>query len=248
MLRPWRVCEHEYLAGITIGELCFWMDEEDPTPSTSTPRYNVWAAVYCWETTPLYLSKLCFRSLLTTYVLYLLWTKYYRHYVVLMQNLRCVGLGQEYVHYQIILGDPGYAILTDPFVSMAMMLDIWCGAPYMIMAVLRVSQFHDLWQYALGCIYLSRTVWFAYVCMRGLSALVKWRRWERSFVPVDPGFLAISAYIYGGPLTSLFFTTPVVLVFSRTWGTCLSEEYKDEAIEGILGRPRQGSTTTIQFD
>ncbi|CAK4533782.1 unnamed protein product, partial [Aphanomyces euteiches] len=114
------------------------------------------------------------------------------------------------------------------------MLDIWCGAPYMIMAVLRVSQFHDLWQYALGCIYLSRTVWFAYVCMRGLSALVKWRRWERSFVPVDSGFLAISAYIYGGPLTSLFFTTPVVLVFRRTWGTCLSEEYKDEAIEGIL--------------
>ncbi|CAK4709381.1 unnamed protein product, partial [Aphanomyces euteiches] len=63
----------------------------------------------------------------------------------------------EYIRYQIMLGDPGYVVLTDPFVSLAMFVDIWCGPPYVIMAVMRVSQFHDLWAYALGCMYLSRT-------------------------------------------------------------------------------------------
>ncbi|KAG9400948.1 hypothetical protein AC1031_009672 [Aphanomyces cochlioides] len=190
--------------------MCFWMDEIEPVPNSTSPRYHVWVALYWFETPQFSWFKFVFRSLVTTYVLYVLWTRYYRHFRILVHNLRCFGLGQEYIHYHIVMGDPGYAVLTDPFVFLAMFVDIWCGTAYMMIAVMRVSQFQDLWAYALGCMYLSRTVWFAYLCMRGLSSLAKWRRWEASFAPVDPGFLAISAYLYGGPLTSFISSTPVM--------------------------------------
>ncbi|KAG9400950.1 hypothetical protein AC1031_009674 [Aphanomyces cochlioides] len=158
-MRPWQICEHENVAGITFGEMCFWVDEIEPVPGSTLPRYHVWVALCSLETPQLCWFKVLFRSLIMTYVLYVLWTRYYRHYGTLVHNLRFVGLGPEYIHYQIVMGDPGYAVLTDPFVSLAMFVDIWYGAPYMMIAVMRVSQFQDLWAYALGCMYLSRTVW-----------------------------------------------------------------------------------------
>ncbi|KAG9400951.1 hypothetical protein AC1031_009675 [Aphanomyces cochlioides] len=230
-MKPWQICRHEYLVGIIFGEMCFWMDEIEPVHGSTSPRYHVWAAIYSLETPQLCWIKFVFRSLVTTYVLYVLWTRYYRHYRILERNLRFVGLGQGYIHYHIVMGDPGYAVLTDPFVSLAMSVDIWYGAPYMIIAVLRVSQFQDLWAYALGCMYLARSVWFAYLCMRGLSSLAKWRRWEASFAPVDPGFLAISAYLYGGPLTSSIAMTPVVWIFRQMWDVCLPRTQKMERLK-----------------
>ncbi|CAK4286283.1 unnamed protein product, partial [Aphanomyces euteiches] len=145
--------------------------------------------IYPLETPQLCWFKFIFRSGVSTYVLYVFWTRYYRRFGPLLHNLRTIGFGSEYMHYQVVLGDPAYAILIDPFVSFAMFVDIWCGAPYAAMAVFRVSQFQDMLSYALGCMYFSRTVWFAYLCMRGFSAVVKWRRWEAGFAPVDPGRL-----------------------------------------------------------
>ncbi|KAH9114906.1 hypothetical protein LEN26_010737 [Aphanomyces euteiches] len=153
VMKPWRICEHNYLVGVVFSEMCFWMDEIEPVPNSTSPRYHVWAALYWFETPLFSWFKLVFRSLVTTHVLYVFWTRYYRHFRILVHNLRCFGLGQEYIHYQIVLGDPGYAALTDPFVSLAMFVDIWCGTAYMMMAILRVSQFQDLWAYALGCMY-----------------------------------------------------------------------------------------------
>ncbi|CAK4672702.1 unnamed protein product, partial [Aphanomyces euteiches] len=147
-MKPWRICQHEYLVRIIFGEMCFWMDESEPVPNSTSPRYQMWAAIYSLETPQLCWVKFVFRSLVTTYVLYVLWTRYYCHCRTLVRNLRFVGLGSEYIHYQIVMGDPGYAVLTDPFVSLAMFVDIWYGAPYMIIAVWRVSQFQDLWAYA----------------------------------------------------------------------------------------------------
>ncbi|CAK4330718.1 unnamed protein product, partial [Aphanomyces euteiches] len=76
-------------------------------------------------------------------------------------------------------------------------------------------------------------VWFAYLCMRVLSAVVKWHRWEASFVPVDPGFLAISAYLYGGPMTSFITMTPVWL-FRQMWHMFLPETLKDKSIQCVV--------------
>ncbi|KAG9400959.1 hypothetical protein AC1031_009683 [Aphanomyces cochlioides] len=216
-MKPWQICEHEYVAGIIFGEMCFWVEEIEPVSESTSPRYYAWVALYWFETPQFSWFKFVFRSLVTTYVLYVLWTRYYRHFRILVHNLRFVGFGQKYIHYQVVLGDPGYAVLTDPFVSLAM------------------SQLQDLWAYALGCMYLSRTVWFAYLCMRCLSSLVKWRRWEASFAPVDPGFLAITAYVYGGPLTSFITMTPVVWIFRQLWDVLLPQAQKNEGIEGILG-------------
>ncbi|CAK4154410.1 unnamed protein product [Aphanomyces euteiches] len=106
--------------------------------------------------------------------------------------------------------------------------------PYTIAAGVRVSQFSDLWSYALGCMYLFRTVWFAYLGMRGLSSFIKWRRWESSFAPVDPTFLALISYISGGPMTSFITKTPAAWAFRRTLTVLLTESEKEEAVEGIL--------------
>ncbi|KAH9121298.1 hypothetical protein LEN26_010735 [Aphanomyces euteiches] len=194
-MKPWRICEHELLVGIQFGELCFWIDQVD-SRSDNLPRYELWAAILSRETLQVCWFKFVFRSLVTMYVLIVLWRQYYRHYNVLVFNLRTLGLGSEFTHYHIVLGDPAYAILSDPYITLAMFIDIWYASPYMTIATLRVSQFQDVWTYVLCCIYLSRTVWCAYLCMRCLSAVIKWRRWEASFAPVDPGFLAISTYLY----------------------------------------------------
>ncbi|KAH9186478.1 hypothetical protein AeNC1_011543, partial [Aphanomyces euteiches] len=218
-LKPGHVCEHEYLLSISLGELCYWMIEHESFEPNAPPVYDVWAAIYCHETQFFCWFKFTFRSFVTTYVLRVLWRRYYRQYGVLISNLRTVGLDPEYIGYRIVLGDPGYAVLSDPLVALAIFIDI--------------CQFQDLWTYALGCIYLSRTVWFAYLCMRVLYAVVKWRRWEASFVPVDPGFLAISAYLYGGPMTSFITMTPVWL-FRQMWHMFLPETLKDKSIQCVV--------------
>ncbi|KAH9186661.1 hypothetical protein AeNC1_011362, partial [Aphanomyces euteiches] len=219
--KPWHICEHEI--------------EQVDSFDESSPRYNVWAAIYSLETPQLCWFKFIFRWLVAIYVLHVLWTRYYTHCRVLLSNLRCVGLGPEIVHYRVIFGDPAYVILTDPIVSVAIFVDIWYSMPYTIAAGMRVSQFSDLWSYALGCMYLSRTVWFAYLGMRGLSSFIKWRRWESSFAPVDPTFLALISYISGGPMTSFITKTPAAWAFRRTLTVLLTESEKEEAVEGILG-------------
>ncbi|CAK4419347.1 unnamed protein product, partial [Aphanomyces euteiches] len=77
-------------------------------------------------------------------------------------------------------------------------------------------------------------VWFAYLCMRGLSAVVKWRRWEASFAPVDPGFLAICAYVYGGPMTSAIVLSPVTWLAKKSYSFFLPSALHGQAIESSL--------------
>ncbi|KAG9400939.1 hypothetical protein AC1031_009661 [Aphanomyces cochlioides] len=227
-MKPWRICEHDYAVGIRFGELCFWMDEIDAELDSTPPRYHVWAATYSLETPQLCWFKFFFRSLLRSYMLFVLWSRYYRHYGILMRNLRSLGLGHDLIAYQVILGDPGYVVLSDPLVSLAMFIDIWCGPPYMVITILRVSQFHDFWAYGLGCMYLSRTVWFAYLCMRGLSSFVKLRRWEASFALTN-----YKQYL-SGPVTSLLTMTPLAWLFRQFWDVCLPQSQKGQAVESII--------------
>ncbi|CAK4086931.1 unnamed protein product [Aphanomyces euteiches] len=51
-MKPWRICEHSFLAGINFGEFCFWLD--DVVDGANAPRYyDVWAVNYPLETTQL---------------------------------------------------------------------------------------------------------------------------------------------------------------------------------------------------
>ncbi|CAK4725444.1 unnamed protein product [Aphanomyces euteiches] len=153
-LQPWRLCQHNFLLGLSLGDFCFWFEQVNP----NTPQYIAWVATHVNETPTWRWFKLVFRFTLTTYVLYVLWTQYYRHDLVLLSNLRERGLSREYKKYVVVVGDPAYAIMSNPVVLMAMVIDIWGGSMYFMLALVRVSQFQDFRWYALGCIYISRSV------------------------------------------------------------------------------------------
>ncbi|KAH9138134.1 hypothetical protein AeRB84_017496 [Aphanomyces euteiches] len=148
-------------------------------------------------------------------------------------NSTHLGLSKDYLRYEIVLGDPAYAILSDPVVSFVMVLDIWWSVSYVTIAVIRVSQLQDIIVNINGCLYLSRCVWLAYLGMRTMASVVKWRCWEASFACVDPGLLAILAYIYCGPIIALFGTTRLVFIYYVLWNIGLSSDLHGHGVEAI---------------
>ncbi|KAF0730859.1 hypothetical protein Ae201684_011744 [Aphanomyces euteiches] len=228
-MKPWRICQHNRIVALTFSELCIWIEE------TSVTHYTVWSATQLYETVTSCWIKFVFRSWLAGYISYLLWARYYRHYKTLLSNLRHVGISIDYTRYEVVVGDPAYAILSDPLVSLAMVVDIYGGAGYVTLGLMRVTQFQDLLLYASGCVYMSRYVWFSYLGLRILSSFVKWRRWEATYADVDPAFLSISAYIYSGPIISILGTTPIMWLFYQMWSIFVPSALENEAIEAITG-------------
>ncbi|CAK4717942.1 unnamed protein product [Aphanomyces euteiches] len=100
--------------------------------------------------------KFAYRCVLSLYVMRILWKHYYVHYIVLLSNLREFGIASKYTRYDIVVGDPAYSILSDPFMSFAMVVDIWWNIDYISLALMRVMQCQDFWLYMWGCMYLSR--------------------------------------------------------------------------------------------
>ncbi|KAH9140700.1 hypothetical protein AeRB84_015090 [Aphanomyces euteiches] len=217
--QPWQWCQHDLVLTIPIGDFAFGLKKPNlmNTPSGG-PR--------------------------------VLWKSYYRHYRVLLSNLQRIGIAPEYVRYQIVVGEPTYAILCDPIVAFGMALDTWLGVAYRALAIIGVTQFQDVWLYISGCMYMSQCVRqddrddilpnyrFVYVCFgflskRIFSSVVKWRRWEASFAPVDPALLSICAYLYSGPLLSVMGSTRLVSLFYQLWGIFLPPDRRDQAVEGI---------------
>ncbi|KAH9112900.1 hypothetical protein AeMF1_012830 [Aphanomyces euteiches] len=226
-MQPWQICQHERYMSMTWLEFCLWIEETAPT------QYTAWGVTYINEGHPSMWSKFTFRCILSMYVVRVLWKRYYRHYIILLSNLRHVGIAQRYVRYEIVVGDPAYAILSDPLVSFCMVVDIWWNVDYISFAFMRVTQFQDIWLYISGCMYLSRYVWFAYLGLRIMSFVVKRRRWESLFAPMDPGLLAIGAYIYAGPIISVLGTTKMAWIFYFMWPFFLPPEMSEQAVEAI---------------
>ncbi|KAG9400892.1 hypothetical protein AC1031_009614 [Aphanomyces cochlioides] len=218
-MHPWQFCQHNRILTMTYSELCIWMVEQ-----SESEQYTVWWAASQLESPTTSWIKFAYRWLISSYIIYLLWRRYYCYYIPLLSNLQHIGLAADYVRYEIVLGDPAYAILSDPVVSLAMAVDLWWGMGYMILAIIGVAHYHNFWLYVNGCIYLSRYVWLSYLGMQLLSAIVKWRRWENWYAQVDPAFLAISAYLYSGPIMSLLCSTRI------------SAKSDNEAIECISGK------------
>ncbi|KAF0730862.1 hypothetical protein Ae201684_011747 [Aphanomyces euteiches] len=231
LLKPWRICKHDRILSTTYSELCLWIVEESKQPN----QYTVWIAVGLVEASITSWLKFVYRCVLAAYIVYILWNRYYRHYIPLLSNLKHLGLTPDNVRYEIVVGDPAYAILSNPIVTFGMVVDNWWGMGYVTLALIRASQFQDMVLYVSGCIYLSRYVWLAYLGMRILSSLVKWRRWEASFAPVDPAFLAVCAYVYSGPMMTLMLTTSMVYQSYQMAGLLLPPELENQAIEGITG-------------
>ncbi|CAK5163345.1 unnamed protein product [Aphanomyces euteiches] len=121
-------------------------------------RYTVWAVTLIYEAQTTIWLKCAYRCVLSSYVLWMLWKRYYRHYAVLLSNLRLYGIESKYIRYEIVVGDPVYAILSDPVIAFGLILDFWWNLDYVSLGLMRVTQFQDFWMYVTGCIYLSRYV------------------------------------------------------------------------------------------
>ncbi|KAH9087628.1 hypothetical protein LEN26_019919 [Aphanomyces euteiches] len=213
---PWHECEHVWMVGVALSEVCVWIEQ----PSPDHTLYQVYHASEILETILWSWTKCSFRFLLTTYIQYRLWSTYYRHYIGLLDNLRQFGVNDKTLsvhHYEVVVGDPTYMILSDPFVSLVMVVDVWLGVAYAATATIRAGQVSDLWLLLLGMLYSSRYVWFAYFVMRILSFVAKRQHCEDRFSPLDPTLLALFAYLYGGPVMSVFDNTRLMAIFHPLW-------------------------------
>ncbi|KAF0725542.1 hypothetical protein Ae201684_016018 [Aphanomyces euteiches] len=227
-MQPWQICQHNLVLSLEIGESCIWLEE------IGSNRYVFWVAValIAYPATRWIKVTCIFRCFLTLYVIFVLWTRYYyRHYVVLLSNLRQFGLSQKYVRYRVVVGAPVYAVLSDPIVSLAFMIDLGSTLSYFALAHLQVTQYRDFWVYASGCVYMSRTVWYAFLVMRVASIVVKKIQWESNFGPVDPGLLAVCAMLYSGPIVSLVGSTHLQIFVHELLSLPLPYEHRDQAIE-----------------
>ncbi|KAH9112902.1 hypothetical protein AeMF1_012832 [Aphanomyces euteiches] len=217
-MQPWRMCQHERLLSMTYGELCLWMvKESEPT------QYAVWGAVVIHESSAACWSKFALRCLISIYICYVLWTCYYCHYIPLLSNLQQLGVKPEYVRYEVVVGDPLYTIFCDPLVVTAVVIDSVWGTGSTTFGYIYVS----------GCMFLAHYIWLSYLGMQILSFVVKRRRWEAWYAPVDPGFLAIATYIQGGPYMSLLMSTPLVWIFYTAGCFFQPASHDNEAVEAI---------------
>ncbi|CAK5213578.1 unnamed protein product, partial [Aphanomyces euteiches] len=125
---------------MTYSELCLWIVEESKQPN----QYTVWIAVGLVEASITSWLKFVYRCVLAAYIVYILWNRYYRHYIPLLSNLKHLGLTPDNVRYEIVVGDPAYAILSNPIVTFGMVVDNWWGMGYVTLALIRASQFQDM--------------------------------------------------------------------------------------------------------
>ncbi|OQR91203.1 hypothetical protein ACHHYP_04896 [Achlya hypogyna] len=204
------------------GTACIWIGFR--TAEFSTP----------WQS-----FKFAVRSCLTLYIVWRMWTSYYKHYVVLVTNLARFGLphaGGMSTVYEVVLGDPTSIILLDPLVSVVFVVDFWLSADYVTRAFMRLTQTEHRGIFLTACFYLSRTVWFAYAGLAAFSKLLKRWRKEHCFAEVDPSLVAMGVAVIAGPFTCLQFRVPFLLVIYRFLFTCvLTPAQTDEGGEVSLG-------------
>ncbi|RHZ23697.1 hypothetical protein DYB37_008261 [Aphanomyces astaci] len=208
----WCTCQFAVLLGIPIAVGCLWFystsSSADTLPSTSITAFF---SVQLFETFSMCWFKLAYRVALSLYVVWLLWSRYYRHIVALHRSLNRLGLDctSSCTRYKIMLGDPSGLIMSEFVVAVVVLLDIWMNVSYLSIAFIQVSQVTDVWQLILGCMY---TVWGGalFVCI--LTVFTKRYKWEAIFTPVDPTVLTIASYIYGGPVLAVFVATPAMVV------------------------------------
>ncbi|CAK4795157.1 unnamed protein product, partial [Aphanomyces euteiches] len=208
-------CQRNYYFGVVSSDSCIWLDPLPVVESSSKDLYMAYYGTYVWEGASWSWFKVTFRCLLTIYILTVLWRRYCSHYQSLLVGLREIGLGDQYSRYEVIVGDPTYLILSNPLVSLVMVVDIVLGPAYITWSILRV--------------------WCGYLAMRILSYAVHLRGWESKFTPIDPGVLGLGAFLYGGPVMTLFGSTSLMVLFHATWKLFLPSEPHIDTIEIAAG-------------
>ncbi|KAF0716991.1 Aste57867_2557 [Aphanomyces stellatus] len=200
-------CQVGLMLGVPTMKLCLWLV---PTNSSTnaTSQYVVGFGGTTYEPPALAYLKLTCRVCLCGFILYLVRAAYYVHFATLDANLKAsrgrllgdVGDATVYALFDIHVGDPTYLVLSHPYVTVCFVLEMVLDITYQGLSSLRCTQMLDLWQFALGCFYGSRSVWFGYWTIRYGTIFVKLFHCEGSYATVDPGLLATAAVFYSGPL------------------------------------------------
>ncbi|RQM27002.1 hypothetical protein B5M09_005910 [Aphanomyces astaci] len=158
-------CQKNRLFGVTVVDTCTWVqpDEASPVNIPDSTYYTVYHSGQVWGGRAMCWVKFTWRCALGVYILWLMWRVYYRHYGPLVRNLRAIGLDTQCHTYQVKeyivdVGDPKWLILSHPIVVVGMTVDCIVGAAYLGVATIRVTQVTDVTEFAVGCLYGSRTV------------------------------------------------------------------------------------------
>ncbi|OQR95598.1 hypothetical protein THRCLA_22108 [Thraustotheca clavata] len=177
-----------------------WIESPEPNQyiafnSTSRVATSMW-----WH-----IVKFMYRVLLSFYLGSCLWHQYFCYYSNLKGNLEQFGLpnappGTKFI---IIVGDPTSVILANGYISIAFVLDFWVSVDFVATAFFRLVQIEALLPFLIACLYLSRTIWFAYGTLLVTSRLLKRVGKESNLHAVDPTLTAFAVILAVGPFTYL---------------------------------------------
>ncbi|KAF0688642.1 Aste57867_19754 [Aphanomyces stellatus] len=209
---PRYMCQHFLFARyFVIGEHCVWIE---PLPKPGI--FSVYHALQVTEKSPWSWIKFSFRLCVSGCIFFEIWRLYYRHYGPLLSNLKALGIqqvGKSSSMYIVYVGDPTWIILSHPYISLTMIVDILYSTSYSVVSLFRVNQLQDFWQFVIGSFCGSNFVWASYAAMRYSTSLIKYFRWEKYFEPLDPSTMALTASFYAGPLLYLICHSPLILMF-----------------------------------
>ncbi|KDO32347.1 hypothetical protein SPRG_02825 [Saprolegnia parasitica CBS 223.65] len=217
------------------GTNCIWTRPGNELANASDARLFTYYLAYRQNATMAFMTaKLSFRLLLTLYLAYCLWRNYYRHAMTLMTQ--CAKL-PEARHCMLLLGDPTSIALLNPVVSLCLAVDVWLSIDTVAAELVATVQVDDLWQFALGCVYLSRTVWFCYAFLAAASYCIHRKRWAHCFTPLDPTLVAIAAAFIAGPLTYFQAHSGFIEAYLYLFSLGASDPNSTEGAFPILAHP-----------
>ncbi|KAG9398058.1 hypothetical protein AC1031_014975 [Aphanomyces cochlioides] len=109
---------NELYFGVPSSDSCLWFE------STKDDNvYMVYYATILLDGPILSWSKFSIRCSLSIYITWTLWRRYYSTFESL--NLRDIGVAKDYVGYEIYPDDATCLIVSDPFVSLIFVIDLW---------------------------------------------------------------------------------------------------------------------------
>ncbi|KDO17598.1 hypothetical protein SPRG_16855 [Saprolegnia parasitica CBS 223.65] len=232
-------CQYGKFASVLVGRQCIWLTIGNDL--TGIDALGVYTLTFTFQLGRFYTwlwVKFLYRVGLTCYVLHVMWRAYYRHCFHLARTLTTHGLQRRTTRgtsFEIVIGDPTALILLDPIVSTAFTLDIWFSMEYMGIAMVRATQFVDLYTLFLAFLYFSRTVWFAYLALALTSRSLKRYHKEHWFVEVDPTIVAVCVAVYAIPVDYLQANTVVVYVYYYLFRLPSSAEMQDHQVDVLFG-------------
>ncbi|KAG9406881.1 hypothetical protein AC1031_003211 [Aphanomyces cochlioides] len=121
--------------------------------------------------------KFFLRAFVAVFIVALMWTEYYRHYRILLANLRRQG-DVGVVKMEGHLGDPTPIVVGHPLVSLLFVIDVLSSSLYFRQASLLTTEATEPGKFFLGCFYSSGLVCFVYFGMRTTCVVVKKLRVE----------------------------------------------------------------------